>query len=270
MIAGALTNRPFLRGMTPVALSADVATEAFESLGGSDVEALAQAVQSMAKGEAARPDETRGEVAKEKDTTITFSDEAADKIRETLGLEEGTELSADAIAEAAKEKVEAAARKPEEGKEGEVTMSKERAKELEGKAGEADELKGKVETMSTQLGTVQKDLADQRFAADFKDAQLKGRVDAKPETRERWSERYEKFGREEAKKLLDELPAETIPVTERGRGGEGESAEAAPPGTDAASHELDAKVQTFRAENPDKTYTEALEIIERQEKAGAR
>jgi hypothetical protein len=268
MLAGGLTNRPFLRGMTPVALSADAAAAAWAAMGETDVKALAEAVRAELGSEVGAGDETRGEVGPENGNGN--GGEAPE------GTEpEGKEPEAPEGGEG-KEPEQPAGKEPEGGEGGEpeggeaasarggeqVTMTRAEANALRAKADEADSLKDKVETMGSQLAGVRKDLDDQHFTADFGQALREGRVDAKKETRERWAKRYEKLGRDTARELLFEMPAETIPVTERGRDGQNSEAGAAPEGVDQEAFELDQKAQAWRREHPDKSYSEALAAVE--------
>ncbi len=91
------------------------------------------------------------------------------------------------------------------------------------------------------------------------DKALEGlRVDAKDETRERYEKLY-KADAETTLETLEKLP-KLAPTEARGK--TGKPGDAAPEGVDAERHELDQKVKAYVKEHPDKSYVEALEIVE--------
>lgn len=230
MLAGGLTNRPFLRGMTPVALSQEVAAEAWSDLG-DQIETMAAAVAAHLKPDSAERDETHGNVSK--DTDIKAADAPA---AETSAQE----------------------RKPEQ-----VTMNRSEVTELREKASQAETFKTKLDESVERIGSLEKSVAAERFAHAFGQAQREGRVDAKPETREKWAGRVERFGLEATKELLSELPAETIPVTERGRAGEAPEASAdVPENTDEQAFQVDVKARELMAADKDLSYVAAVDKIE--------
>ena len=218
VLAGALTNRPFLRDLAPVALSQKVV----EGIG----EWALNHADQLPREEASGRDETPAEVADKTDKPTTFT--------VTIDGKEQT-FTAEQVAE---------------------VFTKNAA--LEQKVTEAEKTaeteKGKVEALTTKVDTLATDLATTKFSTAFKRRQEEGAVDAKPETREKWDKRVEKFGVEDAIEMLDELPADTIPVTERGSDGgaprtrvEGD----VPEDTDPEMFTLDARAQQILAEKPD-------------------
>lgn len=267
MIAGALTNRPFLRGMTPVALSQEVAAEAFAA--GDPLRAVADAVREemTRRGMIFAGDETRPAMPTE-ETTGTETPKAegdAPAAGSPATPEAPAAASGDAPAAAAPAAPAAETASQERGSET-VTMTRSEADELRSKAGQTEDLRSQIQTMSSRLDTIGSELATERFTADFAQAQREGRVDAKPETRETWRKRYEKFGRDDARALLFEMPAETIAVSERGTGA-GSDAPVVPEGTDAEAFALDRKAREAMKADPKLSYEDALERVEQTEGA---
>lgn len=254
MIAGGLTNRPFLRGMTPVALSREAGAAAYEALAGSVAERLA----AGDRGEVGSRDETPPGVPQDADKNGNGDAAATAEGKAPESAAPAGGEGGEGKAPEPEPGTEAASRRSEET----VTMTRSEERELRAKAAKADELDGKVEALTGRIDTVTEELDAERFTADFDRAKREGRVDAKPETRERWSKRYEDFGRVAAKELLFDMPA-TIPVDERGSGGEAGDAGAAPEGTDQDAHQLNARVEAYQAEHPDSTYEQALAAVEK-------
>lgn len=237
VLAGALTNRPFLRGMTPVALSQQVVEEVGKwTLSHAD---------KLVPGDAPARDETRREVADKTDTTegLTFTVEIDGKEQEasTFKVEidgKAQELTAEQVvalhtAKAEADKATAAAEAAKADKDETVTT-----------------LSQRVDKLSTELDT-------ERFNASFSQAQREGALDAKPETRTKWERRLEKFGLEATKELLEDLPRDTVPVNERGLDGggalPGETTVPSdvPEDTDPAMYSLDQRAQQLLREKPD-------------------
>lgn len=237
VLAGALTNRPFLRGMTPVALSQKV----IEAVG---QWTLAHA-ENLVPGDAPSRDETRRGVAEKTDKTegLTFTVEIDGKEQEaqTFTIEidgDAKELTADEVvalhtAKAEADKAAAAARAAKADKDETVTT-----------------LSQKVDQLST-------DLDAERFNAAFSQCQREGALDAKPETRTKWEKRLEKFGLEATKELLADLPRDVVPVNERGIDGGGSApgetfvAADVPEDTDPEMYTLDQRAQQLLREKPD-------------------
>lgn len=234
ILAGALTNRPFLRGLAPVALSQKVV----EAVG----EWTIAHADRLVPGEPKRRDETRPDVPKENTDTQTFTveidgkDQAVEKFTveidgetKELTVAEVTAMhQAKATADKAAEEAAAAQRKAE----------------------------GENTTLSQRVDKLGTDLDVERFSRRFDQRKREGAVDAKPETFTMWTERVEKFGLEEATSLLDELPADTIPVTDRGLEGGTPAGETpvdgdVPEGTDPEMFHLDQRAQTILEEKPD-------------------
>lgn len=258
MLAGALTNRPFLRGMTPVALSQEAGAAAWAS---TNLDELAAALRPRLQNGLTAAASTGGAWP----ARISFSgDETRSEVPDpetTPAPEQPPEN------EPSPEEAEAAS-----AREGEtVTMSRSEADDLRRRAGEATELRSSVEALSSRVDGLSSDLDHERFAADFGQALREGRVDAKDETRETWKGRYEKFGREDARALLFEMPADTIPVRERGSSDAEEMASEAPEGVDQEAHELDEVVKAHQREHEGLSYSQAYDAVmaQRRERAEA-
>ena len=235
ILAGALTNRPFLRGMTPVALSQEV-----------EREMLAWFAAKLVAEEPPSRADTRPEMAEEtdKDTQPETFKVEIDGAEKEFKAEDIVALSAKAAeADAASEK---------------ATEAEKAAKE---KAAEAAASKGQVEALSTRIDAAEKREKDRDFAELFKQAQREGRLDAKGETEKTWRETFDALGAEKTKALVEQVPAETIPLSSQGRSGSGEQ-EAAPKGMHAENFALNQKVEAFMAEHPDKTFDDALAYIQ--------
>jgi phage I-like protein len=243
ILAGALTNRPFLRGMTPVALSQEV-----------EREMLAWFAAKLVAEEPPSRADTRPDVTEKTDT---------DTQPETFKVEiDGAEKefkAADIVALSAKAaEADAASEK--------ATEAEKAAKE---KAAEAAASKGQVEALSTRIDAAEKRESDRDFAEIFKQAQRDGRLDAKDETEKTWRETFDALGAEKTKALVEQVPAETIPLSSQGRSGSGEQ-EAAPKGMHAESFKLNQRVEAFMAEHPDKSFEDALAHVQAEiQKAAA-
>lgn len=218
VLAGALTNRPFLRGMTPVALSQEI-----------EREIVAWAVDRLELPSRA----DNSDVSKESDNKPeTFKVEVDGKEQE-FSAEEIVALHAKAA-------------KADEAEEA--------AKE---KAAEAAASKGQVETLSARVETLESDAKSRDFAELFHQAQREGRLDAKEETEKTWRETFDALGAEKTKALIEQVPAETIPLSAQGRAGSAEQS-SAPRGVHVENFKLNEKVEAFLAEHPDKSFEEAL------------
>lgn len=242
ILAGALTNRPFLRGMTPVAMSQEVEEEMRTW--------VATKLTEFAEGE--KIAETSTSMAnKDAHATEIFKVEIDGKEQE-FKAEDIVALSAKAA------KADEADKKAAEAEKA--------AKE---KGAEAAASKSQVETLSTRVETLESDVKDRDFKELFKQAQREGRLDAKEETEKTWRETFGALGSEKTKALIEQIPAETIPISKQGRSGSGEQ-EAAPAGMHAESFKVNERVEAFMAENPDKSFNEALAHVQGEiQKAGA-
>ncbi len=234
IVAGALTNRPFLRGMTPVALSQEIESAGFAALA-AEVDRLGAQIEA---GESKAGDETHPRVAERK----TDKPEQPEKFSVEIDGET-KEFTADEIVE------------------------------MHSKAAKADEVeteKGKAETsaekLSQRVETLEGDLTAERFDNAFAAAQREGKVDAKPETLEKWEKRLEKFGLEGVKELLDDLPAGKVPVgPAQGRGGGEQSLSQAPAGQDPeafALHEKAEEIVRDKFEGDQDKYPEAVRMAQ--------
>lgn len=240
VLAGALTNRPFLRGMTPVALSQEVESAGFAAMAAT----LEAATDRLAQLESGDGDETPPRVPAEKDK----KPEPTEKFKVEIDGEE-REFTAEEIVE-----LHAKAAKADEAEE------------------KSKKDKPKVEKLSQRVDELSDELDSERFGTAYKEALRLGQVDAKPETRETWDQRLEKFGLEETKKLLEEQPKGKVPVGgPEGRGGGEQGFSTAPDGVDEETHKLDQRAQEIVAEKfdgDDDKYREALTIAQRELREG--
>jgi len=262
LLAAGLTNRPFLRGMTPVALS-DRTEKEINTLRLAGVDEIERQIHALSGGkgitvtltgdlptEGLRASETPREVS---ETATEKKDrEAREAAAKTLGVKTAAEDSkAGDIVTLAEGQVVLTEEKVKE-----LTDAAEKAKTLSEKESENKTLSDRVTKLEEALTDERKALTDERFSRIFSQAQREGRVDAKDETRETWRERVTKFGLGEVEKLLSELPAETIPVKERGSSAGAADVVPEEAGVDHEAAVLDREIKAL-SEKEDISYTEA-------------
>ena len=233
LLAAGLTNRPFLKGMTPVALSERIPAE--------DVRFVHPAVTigtSTNTGTWTFP-------AAVSDVSPGGS-ETQPRMPEPTKTPEKTEPKAD------------------EPKDKTVTLSEKDHKDLLERAETGDEkaktYSEQVKTLSEKVTSLESDLRAEQLDKDLGQARREGRIPADEDTTKKWTERYEKLGRETARELLFELPADTVPVKERGTGVAPDPAESVPEGTDPEAHDLDREIKA-KAKADDISYAEAAEKV---------
>jgi phage I-like protein len=231
ILAGALTNRPFLRGMTPVALSQDVA----QAMASWTIEKL----EDLDDKDPTRVADTSPRVGLKNDKTEKFKVEIDGEEKEFTSEEIVAMHSAKAEADEAVAKAE---------------------KERDEKAAEAKANASSVEKLSTRVDEMEKRDKDRDFAEIFKQAQREGRLDAKEDTEKTWRETFDALGAEKTKALIEQVPAETIPFTAEGRTGSGDQA-AVPKGVDPEGFKLNQRVETYMREHPDVEFNQALETV---------
>ena len=230
LLAAGLTNRPFLRGMGPVQLS--------ERIPAGEVCFVFPAISSNSDERS----ETRREMADGTKTTPEKKDKTAADEPKTVTLSEKDHAELKAKADKADELQEAAEK---------ASASEEKAKSF------AEQNKALSDRIEKLEGT----LLDEQRDRDLDKARREGRIDLSEETTQKWSERYSKLGRETAKELLFEMPADTVPVTERGIAGKRSEPEKAPEGVNPESHELDQRIRAYMEKNEGVSYTEAAVMI---------
>ena len=208
MLAGALTNRPFLRGKTAVAMHSEFAEQATELYTDAVAEALGV--------DSAPLDVTLSEMAKDEKPEQTKVEETPAKVEKPKPAEKVTATAG-----------------------AEVTMTAAEVTQLRADSTKVEALSAKVESLSSQL-------ADRDFSAIFSQAQREGRLDAKDETRDRWRECFDQLGAEKMKDLLP--PAETIAVTLDGETGKGATGDPVPGDVNPEAHKLNQRVEAFAAE----------------------
>jgi phage I-like protein len=233
IVAGALTNRPFLRGMTPVALNQEV-----------DAEIVAFAIDAL---EAAAPEQRKG-VA---DTSAEVAEKNDKPEVETFKVEidgEEKELTADEVVALHAKAADA-----------DAAEAKAKEKEAEAKAAGKN-----VETLSTRIETLEEDAKERDFKELFTDVGLRpGRFKAGEESEKTWRETFDALGKEKTKALMEQVPPETIPLSQQGRAGSSEQ-EAVPDGVAVESFKLNQKVEAYMAEHPDVDFNAALDTVRGQ------
>lgn len=243
ILSGALTNRPFLRGMTPVALSQEVE----------------EAVEAWA-----------ADYAKEKR-------QSAIEKAERLAQAEETETAADTPAVSDKNKTEKFTVKIDgEDKEftaEEIVTMNARAAEADAEKERADKAEAEKdaatrnsETLSTRVESLEKDSKDRDFSELFTQAQREGRVDAKDETKTSWRETFDALGADKTKSLIGQIPAETIPFKASGSGHTPRDPEATGNrgGIDQDREAMNARVNEYLSEHPDSDIGAAIAHVEQE------
>lgn len=176
------------------------------------------------------------------------------EIAEALGLDASADKDTvlEAITKVTSER-DAAQSDLEQAKDSGESLE-DRAKE-EGKVlVDADEF----QSLSDRVATSEEKLADADFDKHFDAALNETRVDAKPETRERFRKLFDQ-DRETTLELLD-AAAPLVNTKPEGKGGSDEIDDT-PDGVDADSHKLNKKVKAYMKEN-DVTYVEALDAVQ--------
>jgi len=231
LLSGGLTNRPHLKGLGPVALS-----------------------------EGARK---------------RLIEEARELVGDEFiaGLVEravSTKLAAEREAVAEKKNTDPASEKtPEKTEDKVIRLSEAEHKRLKDSADQVKSLTDKVETLTSSLETTQKELTEERFTAFMSQARREGRVDAKEETTEKWRERVEKYGIDEARSLMEEIPAETIAMSERGHGEDKPTdTEQTPDGVNPLAHKADQLARKYEEEKGI-SYREAASLAFKEVYGGA-
>lgn len=258
LLAAGLTNRPFLRGMTPVALSDEIDPEAVR-------------VNSERGGE------TPPEVPEQNDNNVqplteervveavrggalTFGEESRSVLREVLGFSrtalcEALELDeAEADGDAMVAAVNDLKERLERSEDGQPTKP----------LGEIARRKGKVLLDQGDHDKLQKDakdgrraraeLAELRFEDAFRNATREGRVTPSQE--------------EDFKALYEDAPTKTLqmlddlaPVIPTKFAGSGVGAEDAPEGVEPERHMLHRRVEAHMRRHNVTNYNEALEAV---------
>lgn len=199
ILAGALTNRPFLKNMAPISL-ADQFTE-----------------------------EDIADLASEFDPQNDFASLLSERGRE-MGIFKGDPQADKATIESLTEQVEnltAEAGKVEALTEQVNTLTAERD-DFKSKLETAESGKTDAEREVTKLSERVEDLEKTAFTTErdrlIRDARSKGKLDATDETTTKWHDRAEKLGLETVKELLSEIkPGAAVPLSELGHGDNGSS-----------------------------------------------
>ena len=235
ILGGGITNRPFLRNLGEVPVGGVAMSEAtisgtlgadgqysfspgeiIPTAGGSDgVNVMLHAQETIFPhdpgGLVKRGDETRSRMDRDKQSTPSKqpAEPTAPEGYVLLAKDEAEELRAKAA------KAETFTQEPQVP-EGSVVFSQEEADTLKRTAQAAEKL-------GIRLAKTEEKLQSAEFNEVFSQALREGRVDAKDETREKWEGRFKKYGRAETEELLSDLPAETVPVGQRGITGDPET-----------------------------------------------
>lgn len=147
-----------------------------------------------------------------------------------------------------------------------VTLTEDQHKTLVESASQVEALTEKVEALSEAITAsndarekVEQELRTERLTACLSQARREGRIDASEETTQKWTERADKLGLDTVKELLSEMPAETIPMSERGHGQDKPETATAPEGVRPeyfAAHERALQI----AKDRDISYEQAASI----------
>lgn len=173
-----------------------------------------------------------------------------EKLTEALGLDAGAEedMILDAVTGVLTERDTLKDR-------AESTESLEDRAKAEGKVViENDQL----EELTTRVSAAEKALADSDFDRTFESALDAQRVDAKPETRERFRKLFDQ-DRDTTVEILSSLP-KLVNTDSKGKAGSEEITDA-PEGVDADSHALDRQVKAYMTEHGEDNYSVALDKV---------
>lgn len=233
ILAGGLTNRPFLRGMSPVQMSREARNPAEQWIL-DQIDLLAQS-ENLRK-QMPKPEETAVEEVTETEVEET-------EATETTETEETTEPAPVAASR----------------NEAPVKLSRSEYARLKNAADQVSEL-------TSRLDKTESDLQLERFNRFFSRALREGREKNTEDTRKKWWERAEKYGLDETETLLFERPAETVPVRERGVGADSDTATggASDPMNEGARHAFDRRAQAL-AEKESIPYVDAALRLADQE-----
>jgi phage I-like protein len=235
ILSGALTNRPAVKGLGTVALSEDAQAQVKDSLVEiGDLLGFAVTAESRAN---IRGEDPMPKLVDDKGKEVTLTEVT---VIDAEGKEVKLEVLPDQV-DGVK-----ALNEHNEKLRGEIEEAK---KAVETAPGD-DQVKTLTETVKRQGA----ELTDEKFLRVFSQAKREGRVDNKDETEKTWRERVDKFGLDEVSKLLNELPADTIPMKERGGAGVE---------TPAAKHDGTADLDS--PEGRKIVLTEAEKIVEESE-----
>lgn len=221
LLAAGLTNRPHLRALGAVALSEEVnAAVGADALATDHLSAMREALREELEALDLAP----GEVENAGRKTAHMADENT------------------------------------------VTLTEDQHKTLVESASQVEALTEKVEALSEAITAsndarekVEQELRAERLTACLSQARREGRIDASDETTEKWTERADKLGLDTVKELLSEMPAETIPMSERGHGQDKPETATAPEGVRPeyfAAHERALQI----AKDRDISYEQAASI----------
>jgi hypothetical protein len=177
-----------------------------------------------------------------------------EKLTETLGLDEGADENKvfDAVKGALSERDQA--KQDLADKASDEKSLEDRAKD-EGKVVMDAE---QVKDLTDRLTDTEKELTGARFDKHFDKALDDKRVDAKPETRERFQKLFAQ-DEETTISILENSP-KLVNDEARGKGGS-DAIDDVPDGVDPEAHKLDLKVKAYRKEHTDLSYAEAYEKV---------
>lgn len=143
--------------------------------------------------------------------------------------------------------------------EAEVTQLREAASQVATLTEKVTALEESRDQAVTALNDTKAELRKEQVDKLLGQARREGRIDAADETTAKWHERADKHGVEFVKDLLNEFPAESIPMTERGQGFD-KPLDKAPDGVDADDYALNKRVEARMAEKSI-SFTEAFNQI---------
>lgn len=225
IVAGGLTNRPFLKNMAPITLADDI------TLGELDCDFQ---IVASERGREMAILNGKGK-----------NDGGAEPTIETL-------TARVAELEPLAEQVTTL-----------TTERDDLATKLKGaEAGKTDAEKG-VEKLTARLDDMQKEHFTEKRDACIAKHRKRGAIDATDETTKKWHERAEKIGVDGIDELLSEIPDEkAVPLSERGHGNDKPGTAKAPDGVDPTAFALDVRAKDIIAERKKEgatiSYSEAV------------
>jgi phage I-like protein len=242
ILSGALTNRPFLRGMTPVALNQEVEDEIVAWAKSSADEYAVTLAEKLHQ-------EHHEELERAADTRDVSDKNKTEKFTVKIGDEEKEFTAEEIVAMSQKA----------------ATADDEKARADKAQA-EADANKRNSETLSTRVESLEKESKDRDFGEIFSQAQRSGRVDAKDETKTAWRETFDALGADKTKALIEQIPAETIPFTSLGSGHTPRDPQVGKDGVDPDREVMNQRVNEYLDKNPDASMAHAIAHVEQEMK----
>lgn len=241
LLAGGLTNRPFLKDLGPVALSEDVQT----ALDAERPVTLAEVHELVSERLAGYASETHGAMSTATDTpTVTLSEQEATDLRAKAARADTLQTEVDTL----KAKADEA-----------VTLSE----KIVALSARVEAAEAKVEASDQRVKAAETELFNERFTGMLTKARNEGRIDAKPETTEKWQQRADKLGLDTVAELLSEFAEQTIPTRPIGHGNDKPVASTVPEGVNETAFAFHERVKAYQSDHPNTSYVDAAAAVEK-------